>query len=421
MNKKKNRYTVIGAGNGGKAMAAHLAIMGFEVTLYNRSLENIAAIQARGGITLQSQDPTCPSGFGRLSCVTTDMKVAIENCDIAMVVTPAYAHYGIAGEAAPYLQTGQIVVLNPGRTLGAIEFNQVLDQAGCKNGVIVAETQTLIYASRSDGPTQARIFRIKDAVPLAALPATETHTVLEKLESAYPQFIDGGDVLQTGINNIGAIFHPTISIFNAGWIEATSGEFQFYLDGVTPTVARLMEVMDRERVTVAAAVGVQAVTAREWLKMAYNAEGENLHEAIHNNPGYRGINAPATLSHRYITEDIPMSLVPIASLGNHYGVSVRGMESLIRLACIAHQTDYWRRGRTLARLGIKHLSVSELTCYVTGNTKHHMPVQARRPKLAPLSVSRVEKARKLNGQRLLEQAPLSRDNVRLSETSTATD
>jgi opine dehydrogenase len=326
------------------------------------------------------------------------MQIAIENCDIVMVVTPAYAHYNIAREAAPYLQTGQIVVLNPGRTLGAIEFNRVLDEGGCANGVTVAETQTFIYASRSDGPTQARIFRIKDAVPLAALPATETPMVLEKLAPTYPQFINGGDVLQTGINNIGAIFHPTISIFNAGWIEATSGDFQFYLDGVTPTVARLMEVMDRERVTVASAVGVRAVTAREWLKIAYNADGENLHEAIHNQPGYRGINAPPTLSHRYLTEDIPMSLVPIASLGNHYGVSVRGMESIIRLACIAHQTDYWRRGRTLERLGIKHLSVSELTRYVTGLTKHRLPIQTRYPKLAPLSVTRVEQARKDNGR-----------------------
>jgi hypothetical protein len=214
-------------------------------------------------------------------------------------------------------QTGQIVVLNPGRTLGAIEFTRVLDENGCANGVTVAETQTFIYASRSDGPTQARIFRIKDAVPLAALPATETPRVLANLAFAYPQFIDGDDVLQTGINNIGAIFHPTISIFNAGWIEATSGDFQFYLDGVTPTVTRLMEVMDRERVTVASAIGVRAVTAREWLKIAYNADGENLYEAIHNQPGYRGINAPPTLSHRYLTEDIPMSLVPIASLGNH--------------------------------------------------------------------------------------------------------
>ena len=71
----------------------------------------------------------------------------------------------------------------------------------------------------------------------------------------------------------------------------------------------------------------------------------------------------STLNHRYIFEDVPMSLVPIASLGQRYGVSVRGMDSIIRLACIIHRTDYWRRGRTVEKLGIDQLSVSELTQY----------------------------------------------------------
>ena len=38
------KYTVIGAGNGGKAMAAHMALMGKEVTLYNRTYANIEVI-----------------------------------------------------------------------------------------------------------------------------------------------------------------------------------------------------------------------------------------------------------------------------------------------------------------------------------------------------------------------------------------
>lgn len=400
MNKSDIRYTVIGAGNGGKAMAAHLALMGFEVTLYNRTPDHIAAIRELGGITLENQDPSGLSGFGRLACVTSNMREAIEKGDMIMVVAPAFAHADIASKVAPHLLAGQTVVLHPGRTLGAIEFARFLDENGCKENVAVAEAQTFIYASRSEGPALARIFRIKDAVPLAALPATKTPIVLDRLRSAYPQFVNGGHVLATGLNNIGAIFHPTISIFNAGWIEATSGAFQFYLDGVTPTVARLMEVMDRERVTVASAVGVRAVTAREWLKLAYNAEGEDLYSAIHNQEGYQGIKAPPTLSHRYLTEDIPMSLVPMASLGKRYGVSVRGMESLIRLACIAHRTDYWQRGRTLKRLGLEHLSVSELTRYVTGTTRHRSPVRSNRPNLSPLSVSHVEEIRKKNGPRL---------------------
>jgi opine dehydrogenase len=102
----------------------------------------------------------------------------------------------------------------------------------------------------------------------------------------------------------------------------------------------------------------------EWLQLAYNVTGADLNEAIHNQTGYYGIKAPATVNHRYIFEDIPMSLVPIASMGDRYGVSVRAIDSIIRMGCIMHQTDYWRRGRTMDRLGLKDLSVSEITKYV---------------------------------------------------------
>jgi len=106
----------------------------------------------------------------------------------------------------------------------------------------------------------------------------------------------------------------------------------------------------------------------EWLELAYNVKGNNLHESIHNQSGYYGIKAPPTLNHRYIFEDVPMSLMPIASIGKQYGISVRAMDSIIRLACIIHKTDYYRRGRTIEKLGIKDLSVDELTRYVNDGT-----------------------------------------------------
>jgi len=167
---------------------------------------------------------------------------------------------------------------------------------------------------------------------------------------------------------MGAIFHPALTLLNMGWIEASHGDYQFYIDGVTPSVARMLEVLDRERVTVASALGLRARTALEWLKLAYGTIGENLHDAIHNQPGYHGIKAPSTLYHRYLFEDVPMSLVPIASLGRRYGVSVRGMESMIQIASIVHRTDYWRRGRTVEKLGLEQWDVSELTHFVQNGT-----------------------------------------------------
>ncbi len=359
----KTNYTVIGAGHGGKAMAAHLGLMGFPTTLYNRTPQRVAAIKELGRIDLESSEGG-PHGMCPIACVTSNMEEALEKAEMVMVVVPSSAHADIARTAAPYLRDGQIVVLHPGRTCGSIEFAKVLKDNHCTADVTVAEAETFIYASRSDGPAQARIFRIKDAVPLAALPATRTRLVLDKIHEAYPQYIDGGNVLQTGLNNMGAIFHPALTLLNAGWIEATHGDYQFYIDGVTPSVARVLEALDRERVTVASSLGIRARTGLEWLKLAYDTDGEDLHEAIHNQPGYYGIKAPPTLNHRYIFEDVPMSLVPIASLGQTYGVSVRGMDSIIRLACIVHRTDYWRRGRTIDKLGIDKLSVGELTRYV---------------------------------------------------------
>lgn len=357
------RFTVIGAGHGGKAMAAHLGLMGFPTTLYNRTEFHVAAIKELGGIDLDSSYAEL-RGFGRLQCVTSNIAEALENAELIMVVVPSSAHADIAQLCAPHLVDGQIVILHPGRTCGAIEFAKLLRDSNCRADVTIAEAETFIYASRSDGPAQARIFRIKEAVPLAALPAIRTPMVLERIHTAYNQYINGGNVLQTGLNNIGAIFHPALTLLNTGWIEATHGDYQFYIDGVTPSVATVLEALDRERVTVASALGIRARTALEWLQMAYATTGDNIYEAIQNQPGYYGIKAPPTLKHRYLFEDIPMSLVPIASFGEYYGVSVRAMDSIIRLGCVIHKTDYWRKGRTIEKLGIKGLSVDELLGYV---------------------------------------------------------
>jgi opine dehydrogenase len=140
-----------------------------------------------------------------------------------------------------------------------------------------------------------------------------------------------------------------------------------------------MEAVDRERFRVGKALGIDVISACDWLHMAYACEGTDLHQTIHNQPGYRGIQAPGTLNHRYIKEDIPMSLVPLASLGRYLGIKVRGMESIIRLACIAHDIDYWKVGRTVERLGLDHLGSGEIHALVEGRRDPHLPLEPQIP------------------------------------------
>ncbi|HIE53014.1 MAG TPA: NADP transhydrogenase subunit alpha [Armatimonadetes bacterium] len=374
-NQPRPRFCVLGAGHGGQAMAADLALRGFPVHLYNRSPERLEPIKLQGGIELVHMQTSLETGragqaqFVPLEVVTTDMAQALEGVDILMVVVPANGHRFMAEKCAEHLQDGQIVVLNPGRTGGALEFVHILNQRGVKADVIVAEAQTFIHASRCTNPAQVTLYRTKNNVPVAALPAYRTPEVVQALRPAYPQFVPGDNVLKTSLNNIGAIFHPAIMIMNTGRIESTDGDFEYYVHGVTPSVAQLLEKLDAERVAVSEALGIRAMTAREWLYVAYDAVGRNLFEAMRRNLGYKGIKAPATIFHRYITEDVPMSLVPMASFGNMLGVPTPVIHSLIHIASALHGTDFWAHGRTVETLGLQGMSVREIRHFVLEGTR----------------------------------------------------
>lgn len=366
LNMQKRRYNgkpiaIIGAGNGGQAMAGHLAIMGFPVNLYNRGEDRLNGILLNGGITVSG----IINGFGKLKLITHSLEEVIKGAELIMIVVPANAHRSIAAGLAPFLIDGQIIVLHPGRTMGALEFKEELIQRNVFANVIVSEAQTFIYACRTIGPGQSHIYSIKNSIPVASVRAHLIPVLLEKLLPVLPYFVPGDNVFKTSFDNIGSIFHPAISILNSAWIE-NKVDFRFYQDGVTASVARILEYVDRERIAVAAGLGIRALSAKDWLYLAYNVTGENLLEAMHQNPGYHSILAPKTLYMRYLEEDVPCSLVPIASVGKMLGISTPVIDSLIQLASIINGTDYYRIGRNVERLGISGMTLMELRLFAIG-------------------------------------------------------
>ncbi|MBK7173845.1 MAG: NAD/NADP octopine/nopaline dehydrogenase family protein [Bacteroidales bacterium] len=367
---QKKPIAVIGAGNGGQAMAGHLAIMGYNVHLYNRGDERLWGIRSIGGIELSG----AVKGFGEITLTTNSIREAIEGVEFIMVVVPANAHRLIAEEIAPFLIDGQIIILHPGRTLGALEFKQVLVQKNIFADVIVAEAQTFIYACRTIGPGQSHIFSIKQSIPVASIRAHLIPSMLKKLRLIYPQFVPGNNVFNTSFDNIGSIFHPAISILNAGWIEDNS-DFKFYYDGVTESVAKILEYIDEERIAVAAALGIRALSAKQWLYLAYSASGDNLLESMRKHSGYREILAPRTLKMRYIEEDVPCSLVPIASLGRMLGIPTPTIDALIHLASLISDIDYFKEGRNVDRLGISGMSLWELRLFAIGEKRISQTIQ----------------------------------------------
>jgi len=356
MTRRHHVYAVLGAGNGGLAMAGWLALHGFEANLWNRTPRRLERVLAHGHITLQG----IVGGNAAPSIVSTSLEEVVGNADILMVVVPATAHRNLATRLAPVLRPSQVVVLNPGRTGGALEFRQVLSQMGCAAGVLVAEAQTFLFASRTVSPGTSHIYGIKRSVPLAAIPATDTVHVLALLNPAFPQFYPGQDVLETGLDNMGAVFHPAVTLLNAGHIEATGGNFDYYWDGMTPAVAQVASQIDSERMAVAEAYGVRARSARQWLADAYGSFGQTLREAVLANDSYAGIPAPPNLDTRYLREDVPASLVPISELGRVARVETPAIDAVISLASIIHGCDYRAEGRNIRNMGVSGLSPADI-------------------------------------------------------------
>ena len=359
----KHRVAVLGAGHGGLAMAGHLSLMGHKVNLFNRGEERLWGVKTSGSIEITGE----VEGFGQISMATTSMGEAIKGVELIMVVVPANGHRWMAEQMAPHLVDDQIIVLHPGRTFGALEFKQVLVREKVTANVIIAEAQTFIYASRATGPSQVHIFRIKNSIPVASIRAHLIPHVINKLRQFYPQFVPGDNVFKTSLENIGSVFHPALCVLNAGWIEHDT-DFQFYHEGVSQAVAKVLEKIDEERVKVAEAIGIRAISARQWLYMAYSSAGNTLFEAMMKNVGYRGILAPRSLRVRYIEEDIPFSLVPVASTGKMLNVPTPNIDSVIQLACGLNETDYWLNGRTVESLGIEGMSVRDLRLLAIGES-----------------------------------------------------
>jgi len=284
----------------------------------------------------------------------------------SLVVVPANAHAAIAEACAHHLRDGQVIVLNPGRTGGAMEFRQVLKNNGSTCRVLVSEAQTLLFTCRISGPARVWVASIKRRVPLAALPARDTKRVLEVLSPIYPQFTAAQDVLETGMDNIGAVFHPSTVVLNAARIES-GVPFEFYRD-MTSGVARLLEAIDAERLAAAEAYGVRATSAREWLERSYEGiKGETLYDCIRSNPAYAGIVAPRSLDTRYIMEDVPTGLVPIASLGRLAGLDMPATVGLVNVCCAIYRRNFWEEGRNLRRLGLAGLRMIEASVLIRGS------------------------------------------------------
>lgn len=354
------RFAVIGAGCGGQSLAAVLAGQGCRVALMDRDRAVVQALRERGRITL--------TGKLRLEAapalITEDAEEAIAGADVILVATTADGHEEAARSIAKAIAPGQLVLLNPGMFCGSLAFRTALARYGCPHPILVAETADLIYACRRAGGV-GEVFHsgLKKSMALAAVPAGEAERVTELLKPYFPILTPAKDILHTSLTNIGPVLHCVPMLMNVNRLDAGEG-FDYYMEGITPSIARMAEAVDAERVALAKALGVEAVSAAQSVKSAYGLTGDTLYEVIQANEAYRGIRSPTSLAHRFCAEDTFGSLVGFATLGRELGVPVPAMEAVVRCISMAAGIDYFQTGRTAEKVGLKGRTAAEITALI---------------------------------------------------------
>jgi len=348
---------VLGAGNGGSAVAGDLSLAGHHCRLFEfpEFAANIEPIQAQGAIRVTGIART---GLARLELSTTDLAEAVDGAELIMVTTVALAHERLARELAPLLKDGQVVVLWPGSG-GTLVFRHVWDVLGFDRRVALAEAVTLPYCCRRlEGPGSVNIHRVDGPdMLLAALPATETPLVLGALAGTYAHVVKPAvDVLEPALYNPNIIVHPVGALLNMGRIEFSKGEFYMYKEGITPSVKKVIYAMDAERANLFSVLGYRPYRYDEIFRQCFNMSVEEF--AATSSKG------PFSMQDRYVTEDIPMGTTLTASLARKVGVTTPTYDAMIHLASVVNDTDYFSTGRNLENLGLAHLTLEQFRTYL---------------------------------------------------------
>jgi len=369
------KIAVIGAGNGGHAMAAHKTLDGFEVSLfelphYSNSLRHVLDT---GHITIEWPER---KETVTVHHVTTDIATALKGAQIVFVVTPAFGHKTMAEVCAPYMENDQIIILMPGSG-GSLEFARTFKTQGVDKDILLCECCTLPYGARLAGPGHVLIHIEAVTLPTGVFPAHRTDEAIAKLQEVYPAIVPTANVLEAAINNPNPIVHPAATLLSATRIEYSEGEFYLYKEGMTPAVARVYEALERERLAILDRLGLKLHHYANLDARGYNL-GETLeecHNRILNTSmdaafGVESIEAgiqmkgPASMHDRFVTEDVPYGLVLLSTLGQLLDIPTPISDAIVNLSGAINRVDYWAKGRGVNELGLGEMSLEQIQTFL---------------------------------------------------------
>ncbi len=355
------KIAVLGTRNNSLASAYDWAAAGHDVYLFDFPDNQyvLSAISDAGGV----HSVGTMEGFQPVRYAGTGIEKVIPGAELIFVTGQADRLTDYAGACVPYLEDGQIYVVISCGGMGSLAFKNALGLAYDDPRVIVAETHTSPYFSRVIGPGRNSVFyKLPTALKCASLPSSLIDRVCGKLRGVLPGVEAAGSVILTTLQDCGPSTQSVITIMNAPLIERTGGDFFFFRDGITPSVARIIQAVDEERIAIGAALGLRVENGIELgIRQGAMEPGTDYLHGYSDSAEFEPFMAQSSLNDSFYIRDVGYSMVFWIDLARRLGVPVPVMTAIETLASGIMQTNFMAESpRTLKELGIADLTDEQL-------------------------------------------------------------
>ncbi len=342
------KVTVVGSGHGGCAVAAVLAMKGHEVnilkigsTLHNK---NFKELKEKGSIRLRGIEG---EGTMPLHKVTRNAADVIPESDLILVYYVANFHPLVAKAIAPFLNKKHLVALGPGY-MGSLIFEKEMAKLSNQSMPLFAEFETLPYSSRITEPGVVDIVSKNVRHPFASYPATRKNEIKESLDPVIGECFPRNNLIEVSLHNPNLVIHTIGVLMNAALIEDTDKKFAMYRDGFSPSIWKLVQKLDNEKMDVLEKIGVPRIPYFDAFRFRtfINTDIDPLEGFKHY--ASEAPDGPFTVNNRYVTEDVPMGLGLLLSLGARLNIETPICESLMNIAnAFLPEHDFFKEARSL--------------------------------------------------------------------------
>lgn len=349
------RVAVLGGGVDARLFAALCLAEGAEVTLFSAYGAELEAMRSASGIALRDAGPVGSYQVDRADApsvrLTAELDAAVQGAEVIFLTGPVHKQRTYAMVLADHLADGQVLVLAPGRSLGALETAWLLRIGGAQADITIVEAQGAPFWVAAEGA----VLHLSPCGPVATatLPRGRAQ-VLEGLARFLPNLDPRDSVLSSGFADGSALVEfPALLMggpaLGLGATRVPMGgqplaENRTFASLIGPEQRDIIDRLAAERRRVASAFGVRDLPGTEaWIAS---------HAGAMKGEGRRAV--PGDMEAKALLRDgVIGSLVPLVSAAEMAGVEVPVTQSMITLAGAVLGADVASAGRRLDTIGIR--------------------------------------------------------------------